>query len=67
MLPLHQNDGMEPKWRLANATEIADFYQMRIVAKKILGRGQNGRVGRVSGNKTFFWWPKGTQVSETGR
>ena len=28
---------------------------MQIVAKKILGRGQNGRVGRVSGNKTFFF------------
>ena len=54
MLPLHRNDGMEPKQRLAYATEIADFYRMQIVVKKNLGRGQNGRVGRVSGNKTFF-------------
>ena len=34
MLPLHRNDGMEPKRRLAYATEIADFYRMQIVAKK---------------------------------
>ena len=54
MLPLHRNDGMEPKRRLAYATEIADFYRMQTVAKQILSRGQNGRVGRVSGNKTFF-------------
>ena len=52
MLPLHRNDGMEPKRRLAYATEIADFYRMQIVAKKKLSRGQNGRVGRVS------FWPK---------
>ena len=55
MLPLHRNDGMEPKRRLAHATEIVDFYRMQIVAKNILGRGQNGSVGRVSGNKTFFF------------
>ena len=55
MLPLHRNDGMEPKWRLAYATEIADFYRMQIVAKKILSRGQNWRVGRVSRNNTFFF------------
>ena len=30
MLPLHWNDGMEPKRRLA----YADFYRMQIVAKK---------------------------------
>ena len=53
MLPLHRNDGMEPKRRLSYATEIADFYRMQIVAKKILSLGQNGKVGRVSGNKTF--------------
>ena len=46
---------MEPKQRLAYATEIADFYRMQIVAKKILSRGQSGKVGRVSGNKTFFF------------
>ena len=57
MLPLHRNDGMKPKRRLAYATEIADFYRMQIVVKKILSRGQNGRVGRVSGNKTFFFGP----------
>ena len=56
MLPLHRNDGMEPKRCLAYATEIADFYRMQIVAKKFLSRGQNGRVGRVSGNKTFFFF-----------
>ena len=54
MLPLDQNNGMAPKWRLAYATEIADFYRMQIVVRKILSRGQLGRVGRVSGNKTFF-------------
>ena len=56
MLPLHRNDGMEPKRRLTYATEIADFYQMQIVAKKIGGRGQNGWVAQVSGNKTFFFF-----------
>ena len=56
MLTLHRNDGMEPKRCLAYATEIADFYRMQIVAKKILGRRQNGRVGRVSGNNTFFFF-----------
>ena len=35
MLPLHRNDGTEPKQRLAYATEIAFFYQMQIVAKTI--------------------------------
>ena len=34
MLPLHRNDGMEPKQRLAYATEIADFYRMQIVVNK---------------------------------
>ena len=58
MLPLHQNDGMAPKWRLAYATEIANFYRMQIVVRKILSWGQKGRVGRVSRNKTFFFfWP----------
>ena len=52
MLPLHRNDGMEPKRRLA----YADFYRMQIVAKTNLSRGQNGRVSRVSGNKTFFFF-----------
>ena len=56
MLPLHRNDEMEPKRRLSYATEIADFYRMQIVAKKILSWGQNGRVGRVSRNKTFFFF-----------
>ena len=55
-LPLHQKDGMEPKRRLAYATEIADFYRMQIVAKKILSRGQNGRIGWVFRNKTFFFF-----------
>ena len=56
MLPLHRNDGMEPKRRLAYATKTAQFYRMQIVAKIILRRGQNGRVGRVSRNKTFFFF-----------
>ena len=56
MLPLHQNDGMEPKRHLAYATEITYFYRMQIVAKKILNWGQNGRVCGVSGNKTFFFF-----------
>ena len=53
MLPLHRNNGMEPKRRLAYPTEIADFYRMQMVAKKNLSRGQNGRV---SGNKTFLFF-----------
>ena len=52
MLPLHRNDGREPKRRLA----YADFYRMQTVAKNKLSRGQNGRVSRVSGNKTFFFF-----------
>ena len=59
ILPLHRNDGMESKRHLSYVTEIADFYRMQIVVKKILSRGQSGRVGRVSGNKTFFFfWPQ---------
>ena len=46
---------MEPKRRLAYAMEIADFYRMQTVAKKMWSQGQNGRVGRVSGNKTSFF------------
>ena len=56
MLPLHPNDGMEPKRRLAYATEIADLFRIQIVAKTNFSRGQNGRFGRVSGNKTFFFF-----------
>ena len=55
MLPLHRNHRMEPKRRLSYATEIAAFYRMQIVLKKNLSRGQNGRVGWVSGTKTFFF------------
>ena len=49
MLPLHRNNGMEPKRRLA----YADFYRMQIVAKQKLSRGQNRRVSRVSRNNTL--------------
>ena len=35
MLPLHWNDGMKSKQHLAYDTEIADFYRMQIVVKKI--------------------------------
>ena len=42
MLPLHQNDGMEPKRRLAYDTEIADFYRMQIMAKKLESGVKNG-------------------------
>ena len=55
MLPLHQNDGMEPKRRLAYATEIADFYRMQIVAKKVLSRGQKGE-GRLGVRKQDIFW-----------
>ena len=45
---------------LAYAMDIADFYHMEIVVKKNLSRGQNGRVSRVSGIKSFifffFFW-----------
>ena len=57
MLLLPRNDGMELKRHLAHATEIVVFNRMQIVAKKNLGQGQNGSVGWVSGNKTFFLWP----------
>ena len=53
-LPLHRNVGMEPKQRMAYATEIADFLPNANCAKKKLSRGQNGRVGRIPGNKTCF-------------
>ena len=56
LLPLHRKDGMEPRRRLAYATEIADFYRMQIVAKNILSRGQNGRVDRVYENETFSFF-----------
>ena len=58
MLPLHRNDGMEPKRRLAYATEIANFYRMQIVAKKNLGSGAK-RECRSGFRKQdiFFLWP----------
>ena len=57
MLPLHRNNGMEPKRRLAYATEIAAFYQMQIVAKKILSRGakREGRSGFRKQDIFFFF------------
>ena len=50
MLPLHRNDGMEPKQCLA----YADFYRMQIVAKKKIESGAKREDSRVSGNKTKF-------------
>ena len=41
MLPLHRNDGMEPKRRLA----YADFYRLQIVAKKMSRDKTGGSVG----------------------
>ena len=67
MLPLNRNDGMEPKRHLSYATAIADFYLMQIVAKKILSRGQNRRVGRVSGNKTIFFFGLRQFINQTNR
>ena len=52
MLPLHRNNGMEPKRRLSYATEIADFYRMQIVAKKNLSRG-GGRGAKWEGRSGF--------------
>ena len=59
MLPLHRNDGMEPKRHLAYATEIADFYRMQIVAKKNfeLGAKREGRSG-FRKQDIFFFLPK---------
>ena len=56
MLPLHRNDGMEPKRRLA----YADFYRMQIVAKKKIESGAK-REGQSGFRKQdiffFFFWP----------
>ena len=51
---------MEPKRRLA----YGDFYRMQIVAKKTMSRGHNGRVSRVSGNKTFFFFGLKVQMTD---
>ena len=48
---------MEPKRRLAYATEIADFLLNADCGEKFLSQGQNRRVGWVSGN-IFFFWPE---------
>ena len=55
MLPLHRNDGMEPKRRLAYGTEIIDFYRMQIVAKKntVVGK-RGGSVGFPETRHFFF-------------
>ena len=51
MLPLHRNDGMEPKRRLA----YADFYRMQIVAKKIeSGAKREGQSGFRKEDIFFF-------------
>ena len=51
MLPLHRNDGIEPKRRLA----YADFYRTQIVAKNIwVGRQTGGSVG-FSETRFFFF------------
>ena len=58
MLPLHRNDRMELKRRSSYATEIADFYRMQIVAKKIWVRGKTGgSVGFPETRHFFFLWP----------
>ena len=56
MLPLHRNDGMEPKRHLAYAMEIADFYWMQIVAKKFyrVGGKRGGSVGFPETRLLFF-------------
>ena len=58
MLPLHRNDGMEPKRHLAYAMEIADFYWMQIVAKKFIESEAKG-VGQSGFRKQdfYFFWP----------
>ena len=52
MMPLHRNDGMEPKRRLA----YADFYQMQIVAKKIWVGGKTGGSVGFSETRHFFFF-----------
>ena len=49
MLPLHRNDGMEPKRRLANA----DFYRMQIVAKKKKKKKKNESGAKREGQSGF--------------
>ena len=53
MLPLHQNDGT--KTALGLRYGDCRFLPNANCGKKNLSRGKNGRVGRVSGNKTFFF------------
>ena len=56
MLPLHRNDGMEPKRRLA----YADFYRMQIVAKKKKknesGAKREGQSGFQKQDIFFFFF-----------
>ena len=54
MLPLHQNNRMELKRRLAYATEIADIYRMQIVAKKFRVGGKRGGSVRFPETRHFF-------------
>ena len=58
MLPLHRNDGMEPKRRLAYGTEVADFYRMQIVAKKTF-ESRAKQEGRSGFRKQDIFWGEG--------
>ena len=51
MLPLHRNDGIETKRRLA----YADFYRIQIVAKKNLSRGAKRKGQSVFRKQDIFF------------
>ena len=53
MLPLHRNDGMEPKLRLA----YADFYRMQIVAKKKNESGAKRESQSGFRKQDILFWP----------
>ena len=55
MLPLHRNDGMESKRRLAYATDIADFYRMQNCGEKYFESGAK-REGRWGFRKQDIFW-----------
>ena len=66
MLPLQRNDGMEPKRRLAYATEFADFYRMKIVARKTFESGAK-REGRSGFRKQDIFFLALTNCSRASR
>ena len=64
---LHQNDGIELKQCLAYTIEIADFYRMQIVPKKISARGKTGGLVRFPETRLFCFWPYHIKMSLISR